>query len=76
MAKAEWVKPEHTVWASVATAGWVDVEWKNRHEAPDRLPPGLRMTLKHVDREDQAWVYRDDMGVMRVPAWCLDPWDR
>ena len=72
----ERVDPIHVYWSSVCTSGWVDVEWKARHEAPDRLPPGCRVTLKHIDKADNAWVYRDDMGVMRMPAWVLEPYHR
>jgi hypothetical protein len=70
------VEKKHVYWSSVATSGWVDVEWKSRHEAPDRLPPGLRATLKDIDEYGDAFLYRDDMGVLRVPAHVLEPWHR
>lgn len=70
------VEKKHTYWSSVCTSGWVDVEFKSRHEAPDVLPPGLRMTLKDIDANDMAWCYRDDMGVLMVPSWVLEPWHR
>lgn len=70
------VDQKHTAWSSVCTSGWVDVEWKARHDAPDRLPPGYRMTLKHVDAVGDAWLYRNDIGVIRVPSHVLEPWHR
>lgn len=70
------VQEQHTYWSSVCTSGWVDVEWKARHDAPDRLPPGYRMTLKDIDRDDMATCYRTDLGVIRVPSWVLEPWHR
>lgn len=69
------VQPQHVYWSSVVTAGWVDVDWAARHDAPEHLPPGLRATLKDIKGND-AFIYRDDMGVMRVPAHVLDPWHR
>lgn len=69
------VTEQHLPWSSVATSGWVDVEWKARHDAPDVLPPGLRATLKHLKGND-AYLYRTDLGVLRVPAHVLEPWHR
>ena len=77
------VKPYHTAWSSVCTSGWVEVEEASRgyrdeigsQGALRKLPPGLRATLKDVVDND-AYIYRDDMGVMRVPAHVLEPWHR
>ena len=76
MALPQWVKPEHIAWSSVITAGPVDIEWKSRHEGPDHLPGGYRMSLRDIDKQDIATCYREEIGVVRLPAWCLDPWDR
>jgi len=71
------VKPKHTVWSSVCTSGYVDVEWGSRSSGvPTTLPPGYRMILKDIDSDDIATCYRDDVGVIRVPAWTLEPWHR
>lgn len=70
------VDQKHTYWSSVATSGWVDVDWAARDDAPSVLPPGTRATLKHVDRNDNAYLYRSDLGVLRVPSWVLEPWHR
>lgn len=75
MADPYGVKPQHLYWSSVATSGWVDVEWKARHDAPDVLPPGLRATLKAIEGNN-AFLYRTDLGVLRVPAHVLEPWHR
>lgn len=77
------VTSTHTYWSSVCTSGWVDVEVAYRgftdeigsQGAPRMLPPGLRATLKDVVGND-AFIFRDDMGVMRVPAHVLEPWHR
>lgn len=79
----EGVEKKHVYWSSVATSGWVDVEWAARgfreevgvQGALRVLPPGLRATLKSVEGNN-AFLYRDDMGVMRVPAHVLEPWHR
>jgi len=84
MSRPEWVKSQHISWASVCTSGWVDVEWAARGFREDvggesayrHLPPGYRVSLKHIDKDDMAYVYRGDTGVMKVPAWCLEPWQR
>lgn len=75
MRKPEGVDKAHLYWSSVCTSGWVDVEWKARHDAPDVLPPGLRATLKAIEGND-AYLYRNDLGVLRVPAHTLEPWHR
>lgn len=77
------VTPTHMHWSSVCTSGWVDVDWAARgfrdevgsQGALRELPPGLRATLKSVEG-NHAFLYRDDMGVMRVPAHVLEPWHR
>lgn len=70
------VERKHIYWSSVATSGWVDVEWAARSDAPTVLPPGTRASLKHIDEYDNAYLYRSDLGVLRVPAHVLEPWHR
>jgi hypothetical protein len=70
------VERKHTYWSSVATSGWVDVDWASREDAPTVLPPGTRATLKHIDEYGDAFLYRTDLGVLRVPSHTLEAWHR
>lgn len=60
----------------VDTVGWVDVEWGARADAPKRLPPGYRFILKHVDKYDRAYIYRDNTGLLMAPRNLFEEYER
>lgn len=70
-----WPDRRHIGW-TVATAGWVNLEYATRHpsDLPSAvLPPGFRMHLRGIE-DGYGWFYHDRYGVLRLPIEVFIAW--